>query len=116
MKLFPGQVWRTYFDPVDGHEQGEARPAVILSSATHLRMAADRLAVVIPLTTRERPGWSYRIPVTSGPRHGWAVTEQLRTIVTTRFVTDAPWWQVTDDELAAIRHAVGRMLIPGYTP
>ena len=48
-----GQVWDVDFRPVRGHEQGETRPALVLSSS-QFNLGPTGLAVVVPLTTRIR--------------------------------------------------------------
>ncbi len=39
----PGHVWFVDFDPVRGREQGEDRPALVVSSRFHLDLAVDRI-------------------------------------------------------------------------
>ncbi|MGD0088670.1 MAG: type II toxin-antitoxin system PemK/MazF family toxin, partial [Planctomycetota bacterium] len=49
-----GEVWRVDFEPVRGHEQGRARPALIVSNDMLNRSSAD-LITVVPLTSKDRP-------------------------------------------------------------
>jgi len=48
-----GDVWLVRLDPVRGHEQGGTRPALVVS-ADLLNRGAAGLAIVVPLTTRDR--------------------------------------------------------------
>ena len=83
-----GDVWRGELDPVRGHEQGRARPVVIVS-ADLFNAGPARLVVVCPITTRFR-----RIPshVPVAPPEGglraqrYVVCEQVRTVSTERLV------------------------------
>lgn len=64
-----------------GREQGGARPAVVISSPGHLRMATG-LATVVPCTSTMR-GWASHVEVVSAsrlPRRTFAMTEQVRTV------------------------------------
>lgn len=69
-------------DPVVGSEQQGRRPAVVVSSDSYL-MRVARLAVILPVTTRDR-GWPLHVPLRgaqtglTGP--SFALTEQIRTI------------------------------------
>ena len=49
----PRQVWWVDFGHPTGHEQGGQCPAIVVGSATHCRFPID-MAVVVPLTTRNR--------------------------------------------------------------
>lgn len=46
--------------PVRGHEQGQDRPALVVSSAFHLEITGGSLTAVLPLASRERSGWLHR--------------------------------------------------------
>lgn len=54
--LAPGQVWFVDFDPVRGREQGNGRPALVVSSRFHLELTMRQLVCVSPLTSVERRG------------------------------------------------------------
>ena len=45
-----GEIWEMYFDPVKGSEQGERRPAVIVSG--NLLNKYLNVVIVCPLTTK----------------------------------------------------------------
>lgn len=78
-------VW-VDFDPTAGREQRGTRPALVVSSADYLASVRD-LVVVVPITSVER-GWPHHVLVegdhTGLPRRSSAMTEQPRTISTTR--------------------------------
>jgi mRNA interferase MazF len=82
-----GEVWDVDFDPVQGHEQGRRRPALILS-ADSWNMGPGGLVTVLPITSKLRPGIPSRI-VIQPPEGGlsvrsWIIGEQVRTISKTR--------------------------------
>jgi mRNA interferase MazF len=104
-------VWWVDLEPVAGHEQGKARPALVVSSAFHLRLVRGELLSVLPLTTARRIGWLHRVEVAlPGHRTGWAITEQIRTISAARLTGTQPIGQLADDQVAAVRSVVSRML------
>lgn len=105
----PGTVWFVDFDPVRGREQGEDRPALVVSSRFHLDLTGGALATVLPLTSVERPGWLHRVKV--GAAGGWVITEQVRMVTTHRFRRPAPEIKLSDDELAEVRRVLARMLL-----
>jgi mRNA interferase MazF len=74
-------VW-VQLDPTLGREQAGSRPAVVLSSHDYLDAVPD-LAIVVPVTTRDR-GRPHHVPLV-GPKlalrkASFAMTEQPRTI------------------------------------
>lgn len=103
----PGDVWFVNFDPVRGHEQGEDRPALVVSSYFHLEITGGSLVAVLPLTSRERPGWLHRIRIAGAG--GWVITEQPRTVSAQRFRRPAPELAPTGAELAEVRRVLARM-------
>jgi mRNA interferase MazF len=78
-------VW-VDFDPTAGREQRGTRPALVVSSADYLTSVRD-LVIVVPITSVDR-GWPHHVPVrgegTGLPRSSFAMTEQPRTISTSR--------------------------------
>ncbi|MDP9795264.1 mRNA interferase MazF [Catenuloplanes nepalensis] len=110
MRLAPGQVWYADLDPAEGREQARTRPVLIVSSDLHLRLTAEALATVIPLTTRERPGWRQRVRIGSGAQECWAITEQIRTLSTARLLNPHPAWIVSEPEFRDVMYAVSRMI------
>lgn len=107
--LIEGAVVWVEFDPVRGREQGGHRPALVVSTQNYLE-AVTTLAIVLPVTTRER-GWPNHVGLTG--RTGllspsWAMTEQPRTIARERIVRVVG---VVDDPcLAAVRLYLGDYL------
>lgn len=70
-----------------GREQSGLRPVVVVASLEYLA-AVDSLAVVVPVTSRDRQ-WRNHIPLTGDTglaRPSWAMTEQPRTIARNRLV------------------------------
>lgn len=104
----PGSVWFCDFNPVRGREQGNDRPALVVSSAFHLRLTGGALVSVLPLTSVERADWMHRVPVAAGG--GWVITEQVRTIAAQRFRRLAPEIKLSDDELAEVQRVLAKML------
>lgn len=101
-------MWFCDFDPVRGREQGRDRPALVVSSAFHLRLTGGALVSVLPLTSVERPGWLHRVPVAGAG--GWVITEQVRTIAVQRFRRPAPEITLSDDELGQVQRVLAKML------
>src|SRR5688572_24147540 len=48
-----GEIWLCDFEPVRGHEQGERRPALVLS-ANRFNQGPAELVIVAPLTATRR--------------------------------------------------------------
>ena len=110
-RIEPWQVWWVDFEPVAGREQGKSRPAVVVSSAFHLRLVRGELLNVLPLTTVERAGWLHRVEVAlPGRKTGWAITEQVRTISAARLTGTEPIGQLDKDQITPIRSVLGKML------
>lgn len=80
--LTRGAVVWVQLDPTRGREQAGTRPAVVLSSDGYLDAVPD-LAIVVPVTTRDR-GWPHHVVLRgrelSLTRASFAMTEQPRTI------------------------------------
>lgn len=110
-RIEPWQVWWVDLEPVAGREQGKSRPALVVSSAFHLRLVRGELLSVLPLTTVERAGWLHRIEVSlPGRKTGWAIAEQVRTISATRLTSAKPIGRLDEDQIAAIRSVLSKML------
>lgn len=105
----PGAVWFVNLDPVRGREQGKDRPALVVSSRFHLELTGGALISVLPLTSRERPGWLHRVPVSSGG--GWVITEQVRSLSAERFRRPAPEITVANAALTEVRRVLAHMLL-----
>ena len=112
LSIEPGSVWFCDFDPVRGREQGRDRPALVVSSAFHLRLTGASLVSVLPLTSVERPGWAHR--VAASDRGGWVVTEQVRTVARQRFRRPAPEIALSEPELVEVQRVLGKMLLVSH--
>jgi mRNA interferase MazF len=111
LRTEPWQVWWVDLEPVAGREQGKSRPALVVSSAFHLRLVRGQLLSVLPLTTAERVGWLHRVEVSlPGRKTGWAITEQVRTISASRLTGTSPIGRLDDVQIRAVRSVLGRML------
>ena len=107
----PWQVWWVDLEPVAGREQGKARPAIVVSSAFHLRLVRDQLLSVLPLTTVDRPDWLHRVNVTlPGRKPSWAITEQIRTVSATRLTGSEPIGKLDNDQTAQVRSVLAKMI------
>jgi Growth inhibitor len=85
-ELQRGSVVWVDLNPTRGREQAGTRPAVVIATDDYLHAVPD-LAIVLPVTTRDR-GWPHHVPVT-GPgvrlrSRSFAMTEQPRTIARSR--------------------------------
>lgn len=81
-----GDVWVVDFSPVEGHEQGGQRPALVLSVDAFNASKAD-LVTVLPITSKAR---AVRTRVSVKPPEGnlsvpsYVICEQVRTVSTRR--------------------------------
>jgi mRNA interferase MazF len=105
----PWQVWWVDFNPIRGREQAKERPAVIVSSAHHLRLLRGDLITVMPLTTVERD-WPFRIQVSTPGKTSWVITEQIRTVSALRVRGDEPLYTLSPSEIAAVRAMRNQMI------
>lgn len=103
MELEAGQIWWMRPDPTVGREQSGRRPAVVVSGETY-NSAVDTLALVVPLTTRDRR-WPNHVRVcTKGEvdlLESWIMTEQVKVVSRNRF--DGLIGEITHDCLAEVR-------------
>ena len=77
-----GEVWLVGLDPVEGHEQGGNRPALIIS-VDKINAGSSNLCTIIPITTKRRriPGHIEITPPEGGlDKESYAMCEQIRTI------------------------------------
>lgn len=97
-----GEVWLIDLDPTVGHETGRRRPCIVVSSNL-LNQGQAGLAVVVPLTTRER-GIPFHVPVeplVGGLRQrSVAKCEEVRSVSVERFV--ARWGMVDNATLRLV--------------
>lgn len=108
-KLAPWQIWRADLEPTEGHEQGETRPVLIVSSSFHLRLTGNALLSVLPLTTVARPGLLHRVPLATKDGTSYVITEQIRTISRRRLVGQ-PLLRLDADDVATVREILSQML------
>ncbi|SCL16601.1 mRNA interferase MazF [Micromonospora rhizosphaerae] len=109
--LKPWEVWWLDFDPTAGHEQRGHRPALVVSSPFHLALTGGALVSVLPLTSRERPGWLHRVRIDiPGHRAGWAITEQIRTVSAARLTGRTPIHRLTPEQVAEVRSVLRQMI------
>lgn len=103
--LAPWQLWWVDLGNPIGHEQGGRRPALLVSSATHLRFPIG-MALVVPLTSRDR-GLDHHVRLASPScgldRPSWARTEDIRAISTDRFTTHTPLGTASAEEITELR-------------
>jgi mRNA interferase MazF len=98
-----GEIWLAELDPVVGHEQGGRRPVVVISS-DGMNKLPIRMAIVVPLTGRDRGLVTQpRVasPGTGLSRPSFARPEDVRAIDTARLRRQLG--QVAAEELAEIR-------------
>jgi mRNA interferase MazF len=104
-------VWWLDFDPTEGREQAGRRPALVVSSRFHLALTGGALVSVLPLTTRERPGWIHRVRIDiPGKPAGWAITEQVRTVSAVRFAGRGPLYRLDAGQIAEVRAVLAQMI------
>jgi mRNA interferase MazF len=107
----PWQVWWADLDPAEGRKQAGRRPVLVVSSVFHLRLTGEALVTVLPVTTRERPGWLHRVPVRPAGRPvGFVITEQVRTVARARLQGQRPAWVLADDEISAVKTVLRQMI------
>lgn len=108
--LAPWQVWWADLDPTKDREQAGRRPVVIVSSALHLGLVRGDLAMVAPITSRERPQFRHRVHVSAGPVPGWVITEQIRTISARRLLDGQPVATLSQQQIGPLRLILAKMV------
>jgi mRNA interferase MazF len=86
MMVRRGQIWSVGLDPTAANEQHGTRPCIVLSS-DRFNALPIRQAIVVPLTSRDRP-LSHHIAVADDgglARPSWAMCEALRAVSLQRF-------------------------------
>lgn len=83
-----GQVWFVSLDPVEGHEMGKERPAVIISNDKNNQYAGT--ITMIPLTLRTAKIYPFEVFLpkeeTGLPKDSKAKCSQIRTIDKKRLI------------------------------
>jgi mRNA interferase MazF len=97
-----GDVWLADLNPVVGHEQGGRRPCLVVSADAYNEQPI-RMAIVVPLTTRNR-GLAHQPPV-APPASGlaevsFARPEDVRAVSADRLVHRLG--QATSAEMASV--------------
>jgi mRNA interferase MazF len=111
VNIEPWQVWWVDLNPIVGREQAGTRPAIIVSSRFHLALTGGALMNVLPMTTRERPGWMHRIRIDIPDRPvGYAITEQVRTVARTRVSGNSPLYTLSAEQVLAVRTVLSKMI------
>ena len=81
-----GEVWHTDLEPVEGHEQGMARPCVVLSADIY-NHGPSQMVCIAPITRTKRP-IPLHVPI--DPPEGGVTSpgvilcDQIRTVSVTR--------------------------------
>jgi len=79
-RFFPkrGDVIQVDFDPVQGHEQGGRRPALVISADAYNRLVG--LAVVVPITGQVK-GYPFEVPIPRAQKvRGVILADQVKCI------------------------------------
>jgi mRNA interferase MazF len=82
----------------------------VVSSSFHLALTGGDLVTVLPLTTRERPGWLHRVALKgTGTREtSFVITEQLRTVSASRL--SPPAETLDSEQIEEVRRILRKML------
>jgi mRNA interferase MazF len=100
------EIIRLDFSPVAGHEQGNVRPAVVLSHQGFNEKTG--LVVVVPCTTKVK-GYPFEAPVSGLPEATVALTHQIRTL-DWRNRHAVSIGQLAKEEMPEIREKVRQLL------
>jgi len=106
-RLAPWQVWWVDFDPQVGREQAGRRPAIVVGSTLACSLP-NRLAIVVPLTSRDR-GLPFHPAVHLGDRKGFAMTDQVKAISVDRLIARYRA-RLSQEEIQQIKFVLRRML------
>ena len=107
LRVTPWQVWWVDLDPQIGREQAGRRPAIVVGSPFACSLP-NRLAIVVPMTTRDR-GLPFHPAVQLGDTTGYAMTDQVKAISTER-LQKRHREELSPADVAAVRSALRRML------
>ncbi|MGQ0466649.1 MAG: type II toxin-antitoxin system PemK/MazF family toxin [Sporichthyaceae bacterium] len=111
----PWQVWWVDLGNPIGHEQGGRRPAVVVSSSTHLRFPIG-MVLVVPITGRDR-GLAHHVrldsPGSGLDRPSWARTEDIRAISMQRLAGRAPIGTASPTEISQLETWLREMVAFG---
>lgn len=85
--IIRGSVWFIDLDPTVGHEQAKKRPCLVISADSYNQGYAG-LAVVLPITSRERDlFWYVSLPASESglEKQSYIMCNQIRTVSLQRF-------------------------------
>lgn len=105
-----GEVWTVDLDPVRGHEQGGARPALVISNDTFNRLFMT-LVIVVPFTRTDRgiPSQVRIVPPEGGlSAPSLLMCEQVRAVSIARFRRRLG--RVDENTLSKVEQMVPRMI------
>jgi len=106
-----GEVWLAQLSPIVGHEQGGARPVLVVSTDAYNAGPAG-LVVVVPITSGQKHSIPMHLPV--GPPEGGlrrpsvVLCDAVRSISTERL--QCMWGRVSDSTLAAVTDRLTALL------
>lgn len=106
-----GQIWVVSFDPPVGREQGDTRPALVISSDRLNEIGSAGMVFVIPLTATDRGFYTHvgiEPPEGGAKTESFIMCEQAKSISTRRFVE--PWGYVSTGTLARVEEILGFLL------
>lgn len=105
-----GEVWLADLNPVRGHEQAGRRPVLILS-VDEFNQGPAELAIVLPLTTRNR-GIPFHVPLVppeGGVREAsYAMSDAIRSVARERLLE--PWDAIRRKTMAEVEEKVKILL------
>jgi len=107
-----GHIWLVALDPTVANEQRGTRPCIVVSG-NRFNALPIRLAIVVPLTSRQR-GLPHHISVADDgglERPSWAMCEAVRAVSIQRFGRIIG--TATDETLSAIGDQLLLWLAPG---
>lgn len=106
-RIGPWQVWWADLDPQVGSEQAGTRPVIVVGTSLACDLP-NRLAVIVPLTSRDR-----RLPfqprVNVGGRPGFAMTDQVKSVSQLRLIKPHGG-TLNDDEIDMIKFALRKII------
>jgi mRNA interferase MazF len=106
-----GRIWVVSFGPPVGREQGDTRPALVISSDRFNEIRSAGLAFVIPLTATDRGFYTHvgiEPPEGGVKTRSFIMCEQAKNVSTRRFVE--PWGYVSSSTLARVEEVLGFLL------
>jgi mRNA interferase MazF len=101
-----GDVFRIDLEEVKGHEQGDERPAVVVSH-NRLNQSQAEMFIAVPITKRDKP-FRYHVELKAGdgklPLDGYALCEQIRAVSTDRI--KGYYGRLSDESMEKISDAL----------